>query len=467
MQILSGLFKTRTKFYTNKQYNQVNQIKRELHRPSALPENVKKIVVFANNSGLFTTLSAIKEFGSKAYPGITVVCPDFWIDKVHSDYLRQNWGQTIYGLPHLVRKIFLDYRPNYPDDKFIEWGEYQQVRKLAMEELKTFSNTTFYKGNPIIVEPNDTGFDIGINDQIIKVPRESLFYLWYRESKVIPPIVNSHIKLYEMPIRDVPKTVIVIGHGVSIIWLLRHYPNTNFIVLKRPDEELPQIPGNRDVDIEREKKSGRLKIYLSQEVILNVDETGTMGALIDKKSNMLLHEGHVFSAAGFVPNHKILSSVPEDRKLLMPNFQNNPKDLHSFAEKEIKRLSEDIFVAPQNIPFGSLTHSYTLLMNITDNISWTSEPMFYFRKSQYDFMMAKGASAGIKLDIRFFEALDDEIGQLENPMDLKHSIDLYIKVFEQTQKPTAAEMIIFRKLLDNMFVNENDEKPNISPSFKF
>ena len=433
--------------------------RRHIHNPIYIPKGIKHLTVMGNNSILFATLSALKHFGKEAYPKITVVCPDFWLDKVHHECLEYNWGQTAYGLPNLVREIFFRYHPNYPDNKLINWGEYQQVRMMAMEELASFPNVDFHQENPLeVIKKNDT-FEILLHNKKLSVPSETFFYLWYRSPRMVSDIKNSHVKLYELPPVQAPNPIIAIGHGLSFVWLLRHFPDRKIINIKRPSENIPEVPANSDIDLGKEIDTKRLIIYTNKEVDLRFDEKGEQAVVISSKSGEILHEGHVYAATGFLPDHSLLKSVPDNNKILMPYYDEKGKQYFPTDVDTIKLL-EDKFVSPRNIPEGSLAHSYTALMELTKNISWTSEPMFYFKKSQHELLKTEFEKIGIKLSLSFFDKLDNEILKAKNPQNAKKSLELYLKIFKETHNPSPLEIELFRKTFKKYFENHVTQEHN-------
>lgn len=429
-------------------------IKRYIHNPLYIPKNVNELVVFGNNSILFTTLSVLNQYNRSSYPKITWIYPTFWLDRVHDDHMGLDWGQTIYGLPREIRNIFIKFRPNYPDTKFIQWHEFQQTRLHAIEELKKNSDFHFYKGEPSAVKDKDLFYEITIKnkneEEKINVSKESFFYNWYRNPRVGSPLTKSHTMLYELPSKEIPNEFIILGHGLSLVWLLKHFPNKKIINIKNRNDKLPDLPANRDVDTRKAIASGQLKIYINEDIDLRTDEKGQNAAILSHNGK-ILHEAPIYAATGFAPKHSLFDNqVSESKVINMPLFGING-ELISPRDLETLKLSQDIFVAPKNIPGGSLAQSYVHLMDVTKNALWTTEPMFFYKKTRYELLKIEALKSGIELTLNFFDKIDEEISQLDNPLSPESAIELYSNTFSQVCKPNLLEMQIFKKLIRKYF----------------
>lgn len=159
--------------------------------------------------------------------------------------------------------------------------------------------------------------------------------------------------------------------------------------------------------------------------------------------------------------------MPDSQKIQMPLVDEKGHLLSE--ETQAKRLHEDKFVSVQNIPPGSLAYSYTYLMEITRNIAWTSEPMFYFKQSRYEMLKHMAAAKGISLTVHFFDKIDEEIEKLENPLSLDDSFKLYTTIFEAVCKSNDIEVHIFRNVLADLFqleagvIPEEDNRQSYRP----
>ena len=210
---------------------------RKFHNPLHIPKGVDEMVVLGNNSILFTATAVLNQFGRKPYPRITWIYPTFWLDRVHSDYMDLDWGQTIYGMPNDFRKTFMRYRPNYPETKFIQWHEFQEARMRAIEELQSQPDFHIHQGEPVAVEDKDKSYEIILqkdhSGRVSMFLNRVFFITGIDCHSMVCPMFPAHTILYEMPRNEVPKSIIVLGHGLSLMWLLKHFPNTQIISVKR------------------------------------------------------------------------------------------------------------------------------------------------------------------------------------------------------------------------------------------
>jgi hypothetical protein len=429
--------------------------KRYIHSPLYFRGKSNSLVIAGNNSMLFATLDSLKHYGKDKYPKITFIYPSFWLDNIHHDYHNLHWGQTIYGLPKETREIFFKHRPNYPQDTFIKWHEYQEVREKVREDLFTNFNIEVHKKEPKTITKNNNEYwhiDFGANDGI-KVPIDSFFYGWYRKPILTKEISNPHTKLYTVPMNDVPNPMLIVGHGLSLIWLLKHFPKHKIINMKNSIEEAPKVPSNSDIDIKEEIKKGRLEIYTSDKYELRTNKNGDVGNIIEINTGKMIFPISgvpIFAATGLKPEHNVFELIPKDQKLLMPLF-----DRHGLVaptdDITKKLIQEDVFNAPMNLPLGSLAHSYTSLMYFTNNMSWTSEPMFYYKKNQYERLKNKAKDFGIGLDLQYFDEVDKSIIGLENPLNPEKSIELYFDAFIKIYSTTNLESSQFKQCLQEFF----------------
>jgi hypothetical protein len=433
---------------------------RKFHNPLHIPKGVDEMVVFGNNSILFTATAVLNQFGRKAYPKITWVYPTFWLDRVHPDYMGLDWGQTIYGMPNDFRKTFMRYRPHYPETKFIEWREFQETRMRAVEELQQQPNLHFHEGEPTAIVDRGNSYEITIlrdNDKSkIDVSKQSFFYNWCRYPYTGKPVVQSHTVLYEIPRSEVPKSIIVLGHGLSLIWLLRHFPDTQIINVKRKEDKLPDLPSNRDANIEAALKSKRLVVLLNDDIDIRTDETDR-NALVLSHAGDVLHEGPIFSARGLVTNFSLFDrQVPADKIISMPSFGTG-QELIGPTDAVTAKLAKDTFIAPKNIPTGSLAHSYHHLMNVTKNLMLTTEPMFFYSKTRHELLKGKAEEAGIALTLEYFGKIDDEVSELDNALNPEASLKLYLDTFRHVYKPNAQEYKIFDEFIHKFFDVKNEK----------
>lgn len=428
--------------------------RRSIHLASDLPAGTKEVVVVGHNSAMFASLESLRyhrERGQR-YPKVTHVHPPFWLDRVHPDHLNFHWGQTIYGLPKAARRVFLKQRPHYPEDAYIRWGEFQDTRYAALKELENEYDVTVHQVQPEeIAEQNDRWVLRATNGLEISFPMESFIYGWYRTPKLPEIIHRPHVDLYTLPRNEVPDEFIVVGHGLSLVWLLKHFPNSKIYNYKLPYDELPIIPSNMDINIKEEIRKGRLVLCTLADFKLEVVD-GVQGALTSRKTDKPAHRSTlpIYAATGFLPQVALFKNIPDEQKVLMPDYDEQGR-LKLPNDSETLRLDQDAFVAAQNLPMGSLPQSYTYLMNLTRNIEWTTEPMFYYRRSQYELVKKAAHDVGIDIDLSFFDDLDERVQAMANPLNPERAQKLYCEVFERVYKPTDIERRKFTGCIEKLF----------------
>ena len=444
--------------------------KRFIHPPLYFAKDkTSKLVITGHNSMLFATFDALKYYGKEKYPPITFFYTGFWLDNIHPDYYNLDWGQTVYGLPKTVRDIFFQYRPHYPQDKFIKWYEYQEVRNKVRKELCNNFGIEVYENEPTSITNNKNNqwtINFGSNKEI-QVPNDSFFYGWYRKPLLTHGISNPHTKLYTLPIVDVPNPMFIIGHSLSLVWLLKHFPNHKIINFKKPGEQTPKVPANRDIDVDEEIKKGRLEIYTSDKYETVTNKTGEIGNILNSETGKLVFPSGIpiFAATGVIPEHDVFKSIPQEQKILMPVFDQDGK-LIAPNDDKTKSLVQDAFTAPKNLPLGSLPQSYIYLMNLTSNMSWTSEPMFYYSQSQSERLRDRAKAFGIELRIEYFDAVDERVMALENALNPEKSMELYQNEFQKIYSPTDIELSQFNECLRDVFKLDNqNELKHIPQSF--
>jgi hypothetical protein len=430
------------------------QLSRRIHNPVFIPDHVSRILIAGNNSIFFAALQAMELHGAHNYPKITLLATDFWLDKVDmQEYGQLHWGQTALSFPFYVRRMFQDYRPHYPMNKFVTWADYQQLRLIALEKLNQNPNIELLYGNPQSVNKTQEGYHLSTEQQTIALPDSTYFYLWYRIPRLPASVTQAHTLLYETPRAEIPKKIIVIGHGLSIVWLLKHFPELTIVNIKLKNDRLPTIPSNASVDLEKEIRSGRLVIHETSKVELLMDADMKNGAILSRNTDMILHEGPVYGATGLEPEYHKFNAINPKQKLSMPIFDRD-QNLIGPRDEEMVRLIDDTFLAPKNVALGSMPHSFMSLMELTKNISWTAEPMLYFKESAYYRLSQIAENKGLILDMSFFNALDTIITELDDANNHDASLAIYRKVYQETYKATQLELTIFDTVLDEYFARQ-------------
>lgn len=426
--------------------------RRFIHTPK-FHAQTPRLVVVGNNAMLFATLDALNHHGADLYPNIDYVYPKFWLDDLHPEYFGLDWGQTMYGLPRTVRIRLQAKYPNYPENAYLRWGDFRDLRMRTLEELSKHKNVTLHMNEPVNIEPTAHGWNLSLaTGKELSVPPKSFFYWWYRKPRIGHGMSNSHTLLYTMSRTLVPNPMIIVGQGLSLVWLLKHFPEHTFINIKRPGAKIPHIPVNKDVDIEYEIKRGRLQVFTSDKYETVTDPTGVLGNIVEVATGEMMFKSGmpIFAAAGVIPDHNICKKIPRNQIVLMPDI-NTHGELLGPDDAKVRFLLRDRFVAPADLLTGSLSQSYTFFMDLTDNMDWTSEPMFFYTKSRAERIKNHVDAWGISLTVRYFDAIDDKIGSLDNPLNFEQALNLYIEIFKTMYSPSDIDTMKFKKCLQEFF----------------
>lgn len=458
--------------------SEANRFNRFIHHSRDLPKKTKELILYGNNSLLFSAHEAFLKHGLNKQYKITIINSPFWLMHTHDDFLNENWGQKLYGLSGPARRLLLSHQPHYPIDRFVTWGDYKVLLQQLIQQLKETPKVEIHDGRiqSIIKQNSDWLITLDTQKQII-TDKNSFFYGWTRfpRSIKIPFADNSdvieipsHTILYSKALAQHPKEIIVLGHGLSVVWLLKHFPSMRVITIRQIGDKLPDVPSNKDVNISQELQNGRLIIIdKTPDIELNIDLNGYAEIYHKNDSDSYLYRAPIYSASGFVPDHSVFAHIPETHKLLMPIFEPGKNLNHS----EIS-LKKDKFIAPKNTPPGSSPHSGTILMELTNNMTWADEPMSYFSEHQHERLFQHLKDIGIQIDSQFFAKIDEEVIELENALSAQESIELYTKYFYDLYNPTPEEKKLFTQVIENLFINNkpihtainffkiHDSKPN-------
>lgn len=218
-------------------------------------------VVIGSNTALFATLASLAKHGKAMHPDVTVFCPKFWMDSIHDDYLQEDWGQTIYGLPKVARELFLKLYPLFGDMDYIKWGQIKRLREEALDILITRYKVPVYFGEPVIEKLPDNSFRIEVIDNHgrqywLNKSSDTWFYLCYnvpRKHPLAGIIQRPSTELYQKSRSSLPDDVdlVVLGASLSTVWIAKHFASSsrNIICLKRKADEINMtLPVNRDLD---------------------------------------------------------------------------------------------------------------------------------------------------------------------------------------------------------------------------
>jgi hypothetical protein len=436
---------------------------RRIHAPPFhLNAQTQRIVIAGNNAMLFAAADILKHFGRHNFPTIDFFYTGFWMDRVrldHDHYGNLNWGQTPYGLPKMVRERLFKINPDFPEDKYVPWSLFQSVRQHAMQELQAYKDVNFHFGKPEKIAQNKDGtYSIFCNNNETLAPANSWFYWWFREPRPVNKSCIPHTELYTMQKHELPEIVIVVGRGLSLVWLLDHMPSHMRIInIASPESQITQLPVNSHINIEQAARTERLKVYTTDRYRLIPNDAGTIGNILDlENGRMVFPQGFpIYVAAGLQPDHRTCAQIPADKILLIPHIGLRGELI---APRDPKTLSlfEDKFIAARDVATGSLPHAYSVLMYLTNNIDWTADPSKYLNHPMAELLKTSAQSSGIDLRLEFFDRIDARIGSLDHPLNFEKALQIYIDEFKKIQPGNDILIRQFIECLYTIFKDSNE-----------
>ena len=400
-------------------------------------------LVLANNAGIFGVYWAMNYHGRNEHQNTHLVCFPCWQDRIHPAYKNCDWGQTMLGFPSVVRSVFEKMYPNYPINKRVTFGMVKDAREFAINELKAtkgifvhdLRHTSYALDflNEVTIKQNDANIQLYYGKKIIvAVPDDTEIYNWLRvlrhhKLNFFPE--RPHSELYMHAPENAPESILVIGDGLSIVWLKRDFPDCEIIAIV-PDNhvEFPKVPANSNIKIHE-----IIKIKADDLLDINND---SVTIKMPNKTMRTISMSNFFSAIGYTHCQDLTTQISNEQKI------------------DRIKIAEGSWVAPQNVPVGSLTQSLCQYFQETENIEDTFEFQFYHTPMAADQLQKFFNGYGIELKLPFFKALRDKIAHMEDPLDQEKEREFFINVFKESQNPSNIEIDIFRQA---MFDHQNNK----------
>lgn len=212
--------------------------------------NYEREIVIRNNSALFTKLASIDQQKSGDHQNVTLYCPRFQLDDVHSSHLQHSWAQNIYGSPWYVCKLFLEVHSRYLEDKFIIWQLFNELRQIALEKLQKKGVQVLNETPKIHRDDAELQLTTKAGITLRFDVRDTFLYNWYkipRTHQIEGLIQRSNTDLYKIDPMHLPSTIIILGYSLSAVWLKKHFSMINLFYLNRKTDILPKIISNYGV----------------------------------------------------------------------------------------------------------------------------------------------------------------------------------------------------------------------------
>ncbi len=382
----------------------------------------KPELLIANNSGLFFSLAAIREHGPSKHPNLSAVIPPFWLDNTLDEYNKIDWGQYAYSLPFFVREWFYHLNPIHPEDKKITWGQFKELRRYVIEELKK-ANVQIHYGEPKVLKESD-GYKVILPEHSFKVNLDTHFYNSYRDLNTEHKLGDeypkvSHTVFYKQERSKLPKHAIILGGGRSAIWLANHFDDILFACIIPKREGLPLFEG--------EEKPRNLIVFQKEGLATSgIGEFKLIPSREDKNNQALwvrinsdeepepLFDANFYCAMGFRSRADITNVV----------------DKHNLTDYPIGREWKDNWVAPEEVPVGSLIEATLRWAVATHNLDWAYSTFCYHSHQFASVIISKLQEKDIIPPYAFFDFLRYEIMSQREVKNLDQVIDIYKSSFE-------------------------------------
>jgi hypothetical protein len=159
--------------------------------------------------------------------------------------------------------------------------------------------------------------------------------------------------------------------------------------------------------------------------------------LVISKEPDVEYVSQLFTALGFEPISEITASISKDSK------------------QELVDYSHKAWIAPQDMPRGGMMQSYMQWIESTNNLHWAHEPQVYHKESFPQFLYNYMNNYGIKLNLDFFNKLEEHILSLHTMVEDDACVEIFVSIFEKVYNTGPKAAIHFREALRHM-LNDKD-----------
>lgn len=312
-----------------------------------------------------------------------------WFCDIHPDHNDNKWGQSPLELPRFVREIFMRHiSPSHDPKEPITFFQNRELHNYAYRELCNVlrPEQPVVINNSININKVSDGYEISVDGRTSKIAANAIFYNWLkipRKQELLTTAENSDgSTLYKLPknffVENAPAhRIIILGASPLIPWIFRDFKEVKTVfMIKRKDDEIPQIPRN-GIDFEKDYTERGLLVpfFIDSKKITtskgeecefrNVDPNGYVAQLkyhrftpsSEGGFDKITQTGHFFSSIGQIPDPAVASIT---RKI------------------EWRERGTQHWVAPRNVPSGSLTGSYQDWMRQMEQTKQFYDTQTYF-----------------------------------------------------------------------------------------
>jgi hypothetical protein len=412
-------------------------------------------IIIGNNTAIFATLASLQNHGKDKHPKLKVIWPTFWLDHVHHHYLEEKWGQTVHGLPNVAKQLYLNIYPHHPQNDFITWGQYQNLRFAAKNIIENQYKIPVYHGDPVIERTTDGNFEIKVKSDNgavqFSTAADTQFYLWYRVPnfyKIDGIIQKTITDIYRLSPHELSNDVdiITLGAGLSVIWLAKYFTNPlssrKIICIKHKDDQLNfNVPSNGCV-------SRKNIIEIDVETCeMRISEHNPKHVIIKSKEYQKEFQGYFYSAIGHALPASVVKNIPK-AQLMSP-------EQWVFSR----------WISPKNVPYGSLMESIIQWYEITNNLGWGGEHQNYHEDgNSFRLKLKEKFPSELKIDERYFSAVAVALLDLNNPLPDSKLIQFFTNIYQDVYHPHDSQVEIFKNNLKELLEDYHKSGYNYTES---
>lgn len=411
---------------------------------------------------------------------ITLIMQDFWLDSVHETRVDTFWGQTPNEFPLFIQKKIDTLFKGYPKDKRITFSMFCEVRKSIIASLK--------EKHIDVIQDNIEKLTMSDDQQTLTVKMESseqtirgkkiAIINTLIKSRGNPAFLNKnkrdlpdHTELYrEYPKGAYPKRIIVVGSGLSAIWIKEQFPKSKIkYIWKEGTNPSTVIDRNSNINILNEDiyYAGVIDYY-SVDYLMELSDDSTLKrdfknyadensiiieqakanhiVVFSKVDDQILFDGLGYNATGYDPNVEIVEGLPQS---ILTN-------IHAPS----LRLDGPKPYGPKNIPvwqtlMGNYTNQEIVLAKIFNfpldqRIVLIPFEVLFFQPVHEEWFTEYMSNNGITVPRVFFDKLREGIIKMEDTPE--NPLSEIIAVFNMTesQMDTRAS---FSSILGHIFSN--------------
>lgn len=378
-----------------------------------------------------------------------LILHDFWIDNVHASRLDTEWGQTILEFPLFFRQMIIqiinEQKKTLNLEERITFAVYKSLREKIIEYLKK-NGVKIVRGQIVATEKineNYIKFTINQNNKIKKIiitSQEKIFNTLMKprslqrrgEREIFPPQTD----LYKYAKGEEPTEIIIIGSGLSAVWIKEQCPNSTIrYIFRNRNSAPPSIKRNINIEILQNEVFYNEDIeLLPTKVIYVMDDDADVKKLartyftsLNDKRKLKEHEFLSKKNIDIIPdNHGIIyNKALNEIKFcglvynatgFEPDLKDIPNAINVHFQQNVKKP-----FAPKNLPLGALIDRYTdqevkfsEVLSINKRYLLIPIEILFFRREHLNWFADYMKSEGITLLENFFVNLESLVILLED-----------------------------------------------------